>query len=152
MITRLSRKTLRYYDEKAILGSEAKDNITGYRYYNANQIQIGIKIKHLTYLGLILEAINDYLIAEEKGDEETINKILWKRLIEAERELSEERRVVNLLRKPKVVKNTMSEPCIKQTPQLRVISKRMKGNYDETIENLSQKSWEPLITRTIREA
>jgi transcriptional regulator with PAS, ATPase and Fis domain len=44
--------------------------------------------------------------------------------------------VVNLLRKPKVVKNTMSEPCIKQTPQLRVISKRMKGNYDETIGKL----------------
>ncbi len=38
VITRLSQKALRYYDSKKVLVPEAKDGITGYRYYTGNQI------------------------------------------------------------------------------------------------------------------
>lgn len=55
VITRLSQKALRYYDQKGILTPEAKDTITGYRYYTGTQIQQGVKIKHLTELGFSLE-------------------------------------------------------------------------------------------------
>jgi len=137
VITRLSQKALRYYDQKKLLVPEAKDPFTGYRYYTGAQIQTGIKIKHLADLGLALDEIHDYLEAEEKQDQAGITKILGSRLLKAEKELEEMERVVALLRKPKeVVKNTMSEPTIKDTPPIRVLSKRENGTYEETIGKL----------------
>ena len=137
VITRLTQKALRYYDQKELLIPEAKDTITGYRYYTGAQIQTGIKIKHLADLGLTLEEIQCYLEAEKNQDQATINRILENRLKRAERELTDMQRVVALLRKPKeVVKNTMSNPVIKETQRLRVLSKRETGTYEETIGKL----------------
>ena len=137
VITRLSQKALRYYDQKKLLVPEAKDTITGYRYYTGAQIQQGIKIKYLSDLGFELDEINRYLLAEKQGDETEIKTILEKRLRRAEKELQDNQRVVALLRKPKeVVKNTMSEPVIKETQPQRVLSKREKGTYEETIGKL----------------
>jgi effector-binding domain-containing protein len=137
VITRLSQKALRYYDQKKLLIPEAKDPFTGYRYYTGSQIQQGIKIKHLTDLGLSLDEIQNYLEAEKTQDQSNINLILEKRLKEAEQELTDKQRVVELLRKPKeVVKNTMSKPTVKETQPLRVLSKREQGTYEETIGKL----------------
>ena len=137
VITRLSQKALRYYDQKKLLIPEAKDPFTGYRYYTGAQIQTGIKIKKLADLGLALDEIRDYLEAEKKQDQAGINKIMESRLLKAEKELEEMQKVVALLRKPKeVVKNTMSEPTVKETPPIRVLSKREHGTYDETIGKL----------------
>ena len=137
VITRLSQKALRYYDQKELLVPEAKDPFTGYRYYTGAQIQLGIKIKHLNDLGFELNEIKQYLDAEENEDEERVKRILQHRLNRAEEELAEKQRVVTLLSKPKeVVKNTMSEPIIKETQPVRVLSKREKGTYEETIGKL----------------
>jgi effector-binding domain-containing protein len=137
VITRLSQKALRYYDQKEILVPKAKDPFTGYRYYTGNQIQRGIKIKHFTDLGLSLEEIQRYLEAEEKQDQKVIEKILETRLQVAERELKDMQRVVSLLKNPmEVVKNTMSKPVIKETQVLRVLSKRENGTYGKTIGKL----------------
>ena len=137
VITRLSQKALRYYDQKKLLVPEAKDTITGYRYYTGSQIQQGIKIKYLSDLGFELDEINRYLMAQKQGDEAEIKEILEKRLRRAEKELQDNQRIVALLRKPKeVVKNTMSEPVIKETQPQRVLSKREKGTYEETIGKL----------------
>jgi len=137
VITRLSQKALRYYDQKKLLIPEAKDHFTGYRYYTGSQIQTGIKIKHLADLGFSLDDIQGYLEAEKKQDQEGINKVLETRLQQAEKELKNMQRVVELLRKPKeVVKNTMSEPTIKETQSIRVLSKRELGTYEETIGKL----------------
>ena len=57
VITRLTQKALRYYDQKGLLIPEAKDPFTGYRYYTGNQIQQGYKIKHLVELGLSVDQI-----------------------------------------------------------------------------------------------
>jgi effector-binding domain-containing protein len=137
VITRLSQKALRYYDQKKLLIPEAKDPFTGYRYYTGSQIQIGIKIKHLADLGLGLDEIQSYLDAEKNQDQKEIEKIIQSRLRQAEKELENMQRVVELLRKPKeVVKNTMSEPIIKKTQPIRVLSKRELGTYEETIGKL----------------
>jgi len=137
VITRLSQKALRYYDQKKLLIPEAKDTITGYRYYTGPQIQQGIKIKYLSDLGFELDEIQRYLVAEKQGDQAEINELLEKRLRRAEKELMDNQRIVALLRKPKeVVKNTMSEPLIKKTQPQRVLSKREKGTYEETIGKL----------------
>ena len=137
VITRLSQKALRYYDQKKLLVPEAKDTITGYRYYTGAQIQQGIKIKKLSDLGLTLDMIQRYLEAEKQEDTETLQEIIQSRLKHAEKELEDMQRVVELLRKPKeVVKNTLSEPTIKETPANRVLSKRIHGTYEETIGKL----------------
>ena len=137
VITRLSQKALRYYDQKKLLVPQAKDTITGYRYYTGAQIQQGIMIKYLSDLGFELDEINRYLNAEKQGDEAEIKGLLEERLRRAEKELIDNQRVVALLRKPKeVVKNTMSEPTVKETPPIRVLSKREHGTYEETIGKL----------------
>lgn len=137
IITRLSQKALRYYDQKKLMIPEAKDPFTGYRYYTGSQIQTGIKIKHLADLGFSLDEIQGYLEAEKKQDQAEMSSILESRLKKAEQELEDMQRVVELLRKPKeVVKNTMSEPTIKETQSIRVLSKRELGTYEETIGKL----------------
>ncbi len=137
VITRLTQKALRYYDQKELLVPEAKDPFTGYRYYTGAQIQQGIKIKHLADLGLSLDEIKGYLEAEKHQDQEAISRILEKRLRRAERELTDMQRVVELLKKPReVVKNTMQKPIVKETQSLRVLSKRELGTYEETIGKL----------------
>ncbi len=51
IITRITPKALRYYDQKGLLVPEAKDPITGYRYYIADQLERGVRIKTLCNLG-----------------------------------------------------------------------------------------------------
>ena len=136
VITRLTQRALRYYDQKGLLVPEAKETITGYRYYTADQIQRGYKIKHLNDLGLSLDQIKQYLDAETGGDQSTIDTIIQERLREAEQELADIQRVVSLLQTKEVVEKTMSKPTTKETPAQRILSKREKGSYDETIGKL----------------
>ncbi len=133
VITRLSQKALRYYDSKGLLVPEAKDIITGYRYYTGSQIQMGVKIKLLTGLGLNLDEITEYLDAESQGSKEKVGRVLENRLRDAETQLESLTRVVSLLRTEQTVKKTMSEPVIKETQRLRVLSKRGFGRFDEAI-------------------
>ncbi|MGA9097525.1 MAG: MerR family transcriptional regulator [Methanotrichaceae archaeon] len=55
IITRISPKALRYYDQKGLLVPAAKDPFTGYRYYTADQLERGLRIKTLCNLGFTLE-------------------------------------------------------------------------------------------------
>lgn len=138
-ITRLTQKALRYYDRKGLLIPDAKDPFTGYRYYTGDQIQRGVKIKHLSLLGFNVEEIAEYLEAEEKGDIEKVNSLVEYRLRETEIELRRLQRIASLLNNNhnmELMKETMSEPTIKEVPKTRVISKRSKGVIGETIGRL----------------
>lgn len=67
--SRVSVKTLRYYDEIGLLKPVSVDQFTGYRYYSAEQISRLTRIVGLKNLGLSLEEINQILadgIATEK--------------------------------------------------------------------------------------
>jgi len=137
-ITRLSQKALRYYDTKGLLIPEAKNTITGYRYYTGAQIKQGIMIKYLSTLGFGLEEIHQYLVAEKTGNNGKMKNLLDSRLVEAKAELVKLQRVVSLLdgNNRELMKETMSEPTIKEEPQVRVISKRAKGISNETFGRL----------------
>ncbi|MBN2335168.1 MerR family transcriptional regulator [Candidatus Bathyarchaeota archaeon] len=137
--TRLTQKALRYYDGKGLLVPEAKDPITGYRYYNGGQIQRGVKIKHLSTLGFSVEEIAAYLEAEAAGDKNKLGSLVEARLRDTEEELIRLRRVASLLDNnhiTEMMKKTMSEPEVKDVPGARVISKWMKGSYVEAIGKL----------------
>ena len=138
IVTRLSLKALRYYDEKGILAPKAKDPFTGYRNYTGDQIAVGVKISSLTGLGFSLEEIAEILQAEEKGDQAAIEKRLKERLSETRIEINRLERVAALLSngKGEMLKMTLTEPVVKETPTLRVMSKRAKGEYGPTIGRL----------------
>ena len=139
-ITRLSLKALRLYDSKGLLVPEAKDQITGYRYYSFSQIDTGVKLKRLAGLGFGLEDCKALLDAEEGGDRETIRTLLQRRRQEV---VEERNRLVEveacLLTQEKnmeVVNVDNDQPIIKDVPEIRVLSKRARGRYDEVVPRL----------------
>jgi effector-binding domain-containing protein len=138
VVTRLSLKALRYYDEKGILVPKAKDPFTGYRYYTGDQIAVGVKISTLTGLGFSLDETAGILEAEEVGDSAAVEERLKTRLNETRIEINRLERVAALLSngKMEMLKMTLTEPVMKETPALRVISKRAKGEYGPTIGRL----------------
>ena len=136
-VTRLTRKALRLYDRRGLLVPKAKDNITGYRYYTGDQIQRGVRIKYLSALGFGLDEIAEYLEAEASGDVSKVSDLVDSRLRSTEEELLRLRRVASLLKNNiELMKETMSEPLVKEVPETRVISKRDKGPIGETIGRL----------------
>jgi effector-binding domain-containing protein len=139
VVTRLTRKALRYYEAKGLLVPEAKDPFTGYRYYTGAQIQRGVKIRHLSDLGFAVEGMIEYLEAEEDGDRERLSALVEARLGETEAELNRLRRVASLLDSnhiTELMRETMSEPSVKEVPGVRVISMRDKGPIGETVGRL----------------
>ena len=138
VVTRLSLKALRYYDEKGILTPKAKDPFTGYRYYTGDQIALGVKISTLTNLGFTLEETTGILEAEDEGDRASVEERLRARLQTTKSEITRLERVATLLAngKDEMLKMTLTDPVVKETPALRVISKRAKGEYGPTIGRL----------------
>lgn len=138
-VTRLTRKALRYYEEKGLLVPGAKDPFTGYRYYTGDQIQRGVKIRHLSDLGFTVDAMAEYLEVEETGDKRRFAALVDARLRETMAELDRLRRVASLLdgnHNTELMKEIMSEPSVKDMPGVRVLSKRDKGPIGETIGRL----------------
>ena len=80
VVTRLTQKALRYYEAKGLLVPEAKDPFTGYRYYTGDQIQRGVKIRHLSDLGFTVEAMVEYLEAEQAEDRKKLSALVDARL------------------------------------------------------------------------
>jgi effector-binding domain-containing protein len=137
-LTRLTQKALRYYDTKGLLTPQAKNTITGYRYYTGDQIKNGIQIKYLTTLGFSIEEIQNYLKAEAAGDDSKISQLLETRYKRAKSELVKIQRVLSLLEgnHKELMKETMSEPIVKTEPKVRIISKRAKGISSEVFGRL----------------
>jgi effector-binding domain-containing protein len=138
IITRISPKALRYYDQKGLLVPQAKDPITGYRYYTADQLDRGVKIKTLCNLGFRLEEIASFLEAEAGEDGATVEALLVEQLSKTQSEIARLQRIEALLRQKdkELMKMALIEPVIKEVPALRVVSKRDKGSYGETIGRL----------------
>lgn len=59
--SRVSVKTLRYYDEVGLLKPAKVDRFTGYRYYSAEQLPRLNRILALKDLGLPLEEVSPYV-------------------------------------------------------------------------------------------
>lgn len=138
-VTRLTQKALRYYESKGLLVPEAKDPFTGYRYYTGGQIQRGVKIRHLSDLGFTVEGMAEYLEAEQAGDRKRLSALVEARLEETKVELDRLRRVASLLdgnHSTELMKESMSEPSVKDVPSVRVLSKRDKGPIGETVGRL----------------
>jgi effector-binding domain-containing protein len=138
-ITRLSQKALRLYDQKGILRPTVKDDLTGYRYYKITQIDLGLKIKYLTWMGFSLAEITEILNAANQGDQTTIQLHFSKRLDDIHEEIDRLQRVEQLLNGTSTIAEIFmntSPPIIKTVPKTRVIAKRQNGSYNDTINDL----------------
>ncbi|MBD3404967.1 MAG: MerR family transcriptional regulator [Candidatus Lokiarchaeota archaeon] len=128
IITQLTPKALRLYDKKGLLIPEEKDTLTGYRYYTIPQIETGVKIKLLSWLGFGLEEIRDLLKASESEDTSLLNRLFDKRLKETEKEIERLKHVRKiLLDKEKSLELfyiRTTKPSIKQVPDIRVVALR----------------------------
>jgi len=146
LITRLSLKALRLYDARGLLVPGVKDRITGYRYYSFSQIDTGIRIKKLVGLGFGLDDIQELLDAEERGEQDTVRSMLRKRRQETRQEMARLEKIEECLLTHEtmleVMNMSLEEPEIKEVPELRVLSKRMRGRYDEVVPKLFMELWE----------
>ena len=61
MITRLTCKALRLYDETGLLSPAVKDRFTGYRYYGEDQLPQAERIRALREMGFEVSAIQRLL-------------------------------------------------------------------------------------------
>ncbi|MFC3835509.1 MULTISPECIES: MerR family transcriptional regulator [Deinococcus] len=57
LLTGLTPKTLRYYDDIGLLTPRWVDGATGYRQYGIEQVGVGIRIRHWRHIGLPLRDI-----------------------------------------------------------------------------------------------
>lgn len=143
-MTRLSQKALRLYDSKGLLVPQAKDPFTGYRYYTVSQLEQGMKIKTLSYLGFSLDEIAVLLDAEGMGNCEVIEACFKKRLEDIRLEIGQLQKIEGVLQGAckhdgkfmELFKMSVTDPVVKEVPEMRVISKREKGIYAVTIVKL----------------
>jgi len=132
MITRLSQKALRFYEEKGLLRPARKD-ITGYRWYSFEQVPQGLLLRRLSDLGFSVEDMNEVLEAKEAGpDRERLEAVIRRRRLEIASQVADLEAIRGLLENGKTlevldVKN--EEPMLKDVPAMRVVSKVGKGTY-----------------------
>ena len=138
IITRISPKALRYYDRLGMLVPAARDSLTGYRYYTADQLERGVRIKILCTLGFGLEEIASFLDAESRGNGAVVGALMAEKLSKTRKEIARLQWIEELLTNKNVelIKMALSEPVTKDVPALRVVSKRDRGSYGETIGRL----------------
>lgn len=126
-LTRIPVKTLRYYDDIALLKAAQVDQFTGYRYYSVEQLPRLNRILALKALGLSLEQIKDVL--DEDLSAEQIRGMLRLKWAEIHQRLEEERqRLLYVEAKLKQIEeeNSMSdyEVILKSVPSFWVASIR----------------------------
>ncbi|MBP2173050.1 MerR family transcriptional regulator [Methanococcus voltae] len=157
-ITNLSKRALRYYDEKKLLVPE-KNVITNYRYYKVSDIEKGIKISNLTRLSFGIDEIKEILEAELTGDINFVKMKLQKRDIELRKEiklLSEfekkliiPKKEVSEMNMSKSINGSISNtiPLIKEIPEILVVSKSKMGSYCQTTPELVGELIQIIITK-----
>lgn len=140
LMTHLTQKALRLYDQKGLLVPEAKDAFTGYRCYSYPQIERGVKIRILSWMGFGLDEISSLLEAEKQRDGEFIGGMMQKRYTETQLEIRRLQKIQNLLLNQtdtlELISMSVSEPTTKEIPKMRVLSMRETGSYEVTIGKL----------------
>ncbi len=138
MITRLTCKALRLYDETGLLTPAVKDRFTGYRYYQLSQIQDGVMIRTLVDLGFSQTGIHDIISARKRNDQEQVRYLLGIRRRQVSSEIKRLQAIDHLLQRQEreLFFMMLSEPRLKDIEPLRVLSIREKGVYEEKIPEL----------------
>jgi len=140
LITRLSPKALRLYDERGLLVPATKDIATGYRYYTGTQIATGVSIKELSALGFSLAEIGTILVAKDTGDRKTVQHLFCRRRTLIRSEVQRLQQIEALLSETgaslEMMYMSFNEPVVKETAPQRILGKRGVGRYADCIARL----------------
>lgn len=140
LITRLSPKALRLYDERGLLVPATKDIATGYRYYTGTQIAKGVSIKELSALGFPLSEIETILVAKDTGDRQTVQHLFGRRRSQIRSEVQRLQQIEALLSETgaslEMMYMSFNEPVVKETASQRILGKRGVGSYADVISRL----------------
>ena len=126
----MSIKTLRYYDKIGVLIPASVDELTGYRYYDIDQLEQAQKIKSLQEASFTLEEIK--AILKEKNTEILLSK---------EKQIRKEE--LNKIQKINKMKKELNneEVEVLEKPNLYITGnfKKLKSynNFDEEVEKLN---------------
>lgn len=82
----ISKKTLRFYDEKELLKPSERDEENNYRYYSQQQVMDAIMIREMKLRGFTLTELNSLL---KYHDMKSLQKELGKKIITLEKEISD---------------------------------------------------------------
>lgn len=133
-IVHLTPKALRLYDRKGLLVPEAKDPITGYRNYTIGQLEAAVRIRTLAGLGFSLGEMKAVLGGDDGVD------VVERRLAAVRQEMAHLKKIEEVLRTRPSLQElfgmSLSEPVIKEIPEIRVISRREKGTYEDVCHRL----------------
>ncbi|MBU0757032.1 MAG: MerR family transcriptional regulator [Nanoarchaeota archaeon] len=135
-LTQLTQKALRLYDRKGILIPCFKE-ITGYRYYSFDQIDTAIKIRTLANLDFGLADIKKIMKTKNAAK---IKRLFEKQILRTQDSINKLKSAQKILLKKdlnEVFTMNSEKPIIKELPETRVISKRVKGKYKEDIDRLT---------------
>ena len=114
-ICQVSVKTLHHYDKIGLLVPAEVDQVTGYRYYQAEQIDIMNYIQRLKRYGFTLEEIQQIITL---SDEKEISRLLRQQRDKLKREQQEKATILNELQ-------------THNSPAMNVLTARAKMSVDE---------------------
>lgn len=139
-ITALSQRALRLYDEKGFLVPK-RDRFNNYRFYTADQIETGLKVKMLNWMGFSCAEIEEILVClnDPAGHEARLELLFKQKLAMTQIEIQKLKKVEEVLQGKKaleVLYMTSTEPVVKEIPDARVISKGGKGPAEMLIPKL----------------
>jgi len=121
-LAQVSKRLLRYYDEIGLLTPIHTDPLTGYRYYNAEQMVQLNRIIVLKELGLSLDQVWRVLQSNISTDE--LQGMLLLKKVEIEQRLQEEgRRIRSIESRLQAIRNTETQ-C-----SLNVVVKQVRAQF-----------------------
>lgn len=146
-ITKVTIKTLRYYDSINLIKPKKIDEQTGYRYYTSDQIDDMYKILCFKQLGLSIQEIKD-LIQNKQNDIESILNKKKREIIGYQKQFNNQLLLIDYLLKEKKEGYFMEyNPIIKKLPSCIVYYKEMVvPDYDSYFQLI------PKIGETITKA
>ena len=138
----LTVKSLRFYHEEGLLAPAAVDPRTGYRYYDAGQIETARAIAYLRGMEFPLAEIREMLRREDDedddDDDERVLEAMRRHQAEIERRMRALRKVARSLdqyiaqeRQAADMSKTSYEVAEKQLEPLLIAAVRMRGRYSD---------------------
>jgi effector-binding domain-containing protein len=139
MLTRLTPKTLRYYEEKGLLVPSKKE-ITGYRIYSYEHVARGLLLNRLSGLGFGIQEMRAIIdVIDGRADRSSVGPIIAAKVVETRKRVEELERIREVLEKTDVerlIDMSQEIPKMVEVAPIRIASKRGKGAWGEVVPRL----------------
>lgn len=141
MLTRLTPKTLRYYEEKGLLVPTKKE-ITGYRIYSYEHVARGLLLNRLSGLGFGIQEMKAIIdVIDGRADRSSIGPIIAAKVVETTERMEELERIREVLETTdleRLIDMSQETPKIVEVAPIRIVSKRGKGAWAEVVPRLME--------------